>query len=341
VNIKAFCVPVLAAWMLTAQIPRIGAIQFYGLHKLSEQKLLHSIHVQPGDNLPPSKGDLEDELEKVPGVVEARVEAVCCENNRATLFIGIEEKGAPHPEFHTEPAGDAVLPPDIVDTYHKLLEAVSNAGRRGQTAEDLTAGESLMVDPDARALQEAFISFSRQNLPLLRKVLRESGDVEQRAIAATVIGYASDKAAAAADLEYALQDPDEAVRASALRAITAIAVLARQHPGLEIHISPTWFVEMLNSVVLSDRTRAAKILVTLTEQDPAGLEQIRERALDSVLEMARWKDLQYALPAFILAGRIAGLTDAEIQKDWSNGQRQAVIDKLLDPHRKKKAAAAE
>src|ERR1051326_7316932 len=94
------------------------------------------------------------------------------------------------------------------------------------------------------------------------------------------------------DLESAMQDPDESVRANAMRALGAIAVLASREPELGIHISATWFVEMLNSIVLSDRFKAATALVNLTEKDgKAALEQIRSRALGSVLEMAQWKNL--------------------------------------------------
>lgn len=321
-------------------MPRLGNVEFYGLHKISEQKLLRALHVKPGDGLPPSKGDLEDELEKVPGVVLAHVEAVCCEGDRVTLFVGIEERGAAHLAFHSPPAGDAVLPAEIAETYHKLLQAVQSAARRGSTAEDLTNGHSLMADSVARDLQEEFINFAGAHLLLLRDVLKDSSDDEQRAMAATIIGYAPIKRDAVNDLESALQDPDEAVRANALRALNAIAVLARLQPSLGIRVSPTWFIEMLNSVVLSDRTHAATALVTLTDQNgSAVLDQIRERALDSIVEMAEWKELQYALPAFILSGRIAGMNETEIQKAWTNGHRQDVIDIALGAGRKKKTAS--
>jgi len=337
--VKYFCLPLLAAALLPAQAPRIGDIEFYGLHKLTDQKLLHALHLKPGGALPPSKGDMEDELEKVPGVVLSRVEAVCCDQGRTTLFIGIEEKGAPHLAFHSEPAGDVTLPETIADTYHKFLEAVRSAAHRGSTAEDLTHGHSLMADPDARELQMEFADYAELHLPLLRDVLHDSGDDEQRAMAAAIIGYAPDKRDVVNDLEYALQDPDESVRANALRALNAIAVLARLEPRLGIQVSPTWFVEMLNSIVLSDRTHAATALVTLTEQNPGdALDEIRARALDSVVEMARWKTLTYALPPFILAGRLAGMNEKEIQKAWTDGNREAVISIALGaPHRKKPA----
>lgn len=338
--VKLLTICLLIAACLGAQAPRVGDVEFYGLHKLSEQRLLHAMHVKPGDPLPPSKGDLEDELEKVSGVVLAHVEAVCCADGKATLFVGIEEKGAPHLAFHTPPAGDAALPQNIVDNYQKFLDAVRSAARRGSTAEDLTQGHSFMADPEARALQVRFADFAGAHLPLLQEVLRDSADEEQRAMAATIIGYVPNKKDVGNDLEAAMQDPDEAVRANALRALNAIAVLARLQPGLGIRISPTWFVEMLNSIVLSDRTRAATALVTLTEQNGAGaLDQIRERALDSVVGMARWKELRYALPAFILTGRIAGINEQAIQKAWTSGNRESVIERALEPRHKRKSAA--
>jgi hypothetical protein len=333
--VKSLCLSLITAALLCAQAPRVDGIEFYGLHKLSEQKLLHTLHVKPGDPLPPSKGDLEDELEQIPGVVQAHVEAVCCDQGKTTLFIGIEEKGAPHLAFRSAPAGSAVLPSGVEEIYQHLLDAVREAAHGGSTGEDLTMGHSLMADPTARLLQFQFIDFTAGHLPLVRDVLRDSDDAEQRAIAATVIGYAPDKKEVLNDLVYALQDPDEAVRSSALRSLNAIAVLARLQPQLGIHVPATWFIEMLNSVVLSDRTRATNALVTLTDQDAAALDQIRDRALDSVVEMAQWKVLSYALPPFILVGRLAGMNEQEIQKAWTSGDRQTAIGIALGSKKKK------
>jgi hypothetical protein len=188
-----------------------------------------------------------------------------------------------------------------------------------------------MADPDARAIQQEFVAFAKDHLPLLREVLRTSDQSDQRAIAATIIGYAPDKTKVVSDLEYAVQDPDESVRANAMRALTAIAVLAVRQPDLEIRISPTWFVEMLNSLVLSDRMKAATALVNLTDnQDARGtLQQIHDRALGSVLEMAQWKSLRYALPSYILLGRMAGVGEQAIQQSWNQGNRDAVVMRFV------------
>jgi hypothetical protein len=115
-----------------------------------------------------------------------------------------------------------------------------------------------------------------------------------------------------------------------MRSLNAIAVGARLHPEQHIQLEPTWFVELMNSVLWSDRRNASLALVNLTDKrDPSSLALIRARALDSVVEMARWHDLQHALPGFILAGRIAGLTDKQIETAWVNGDREAVIQQTL------------
>lgn len=323
-------VGVLAAVLAAGQVPQVGEIELYGLRRVREENVRRVLNVRPGDALPPSRGDLEDRLETIASVVRARVEAVCCEDGKAVLFVGLEERGAPHFAFRSNPAGPAgLLPEEILKTYTDLLAALEAAARRGSTAEDLTRGHSLMADPGARELQQRFAAMAGNRLKVLRMVLRDGSDAGERAVAAAVLGYAPDKKAVLDDLQYAMQDPDESVRANAMRSLAAIAVLAARRPELDIRIPPTWFVEMLNSLPLSDRTRAAAALVNLTEHDGrAALEQIRARALDAVVEMARWKTLRYALPAFILAGRVAGMKEDEIEAAWTRGERERVLAKL-------------
>jgi hypothetical protein len=263
-------------------------------------------------------------------VAAARIEAVCCDAARAILFVGIEEKGAAHAAFRSPPEGDAALPEELLRDYHAYLGAVARAARNGAAAEDLTAGHSQMADPHARALQDRFAAFAAEHIDQLRDVLSHAAEPEQRQIAAVVIGYAPRKAEVVNDLQVALQDPDEAVRANAVRSLTAFAVLAATHPETSIAIAPTWFVEMLNSIVLSDRVEAARALVTLTDgSNTAALDQIRERALAAVIEMAQWKTPRYALPPFLLAGRLAGIPDAQIHQYWTSGRRTPVIQRAI------------
>jgi hypothetical protein len=87
---------------------------------------------------------------------------------------------------------------------------------------------------------------------------------------------------------------------------------------------------MLHSIVLEDRLQAARALVVLTDSpNPGALDLIRERGMDSLREMARWSTLPYALPPFLLLGRVAGIADAEIHARWEGGDRESVIAKAL------------
>src|SRR5206468_4298120 len=107
------------------------------------------------------------------------------------------------------------------------------------------AGHSLMSDPQSRAYQERFVVYASENLEQLRNVLRDGSEPDQRAIAAAVIGYAPKKEDVVNDLQFAVQDPDESVRTNAIRSLNAFAVAG-------VKVTPTWFLELLNSVVLSD-----------------------------------------------------------------------------------------
>jgi len=317
---------------LSAQVPKIATLNFYGLHRQTEDKLLKAGGIEPGAPMPGSKGDLEDRLEAIPGVVAARVEAVCCEGTGAILFIGIEERGAPHFDTRPAPAGSAALPDDLVADYREYLRVVQRAAQRGAGSEDYSAGEPHIADAAATEFEDRFRHFAADTVALLRDVLRNTGDPEQRAVAASLIVYAPKKAEVLNDLQFALQDPDESVRANAVRSLKAIAVLAQKRPELGLKVSATWFVEMLNSLALSDRQQATEALVILTDAGAGpALDLMRERALSTLIEMARWKTLRYALPAFLLVGRIAGVPDTELHQQWQSGDRETAIRLALSP----------
>jgi hypothetical protein len=318
--------------------PRVGTIEIYGAHKTSVEKIKKALGVEPGD-LMPSRESVEGRIDKIPGVLAARVEAACCDQRKTILYVGVEEKDAPHFDFHPAPTGDVTLAPGLADKYREFLDAVSGSIRGRNADEDLTNGYSLMADPECRTLQLDFVPLVARDLTLINQVLRESSDPEQRAAAAYLIQYGPRTARSSKfivdALQYALRDQDETVRENAMGALHAAAVGGKLHPEQQVHIEPTWFVELLNSVVWSDRHNATLALVNLTDSgDPEALSLIRERALLSVIEMARWHDLQHALPAFILAGRLAGLHENEIQAAWLSGDRESVLNQALHPNKK-------
>lgn len=318
--------------------PRLGSVEIYGVRKASLEKIRAALGARPGEPLP-ARQDVEDRVIKVPGVLASRAEATCCVDKRMVLYVGVEEADGPHVDYHPEPQGTEELAQDILDNYHAFLESVSVSIRGKRADEDFTAGYSLMADSETRAIQEKFRPLVARDLLLIDRVLRESADPEQRTAAAYILQYTprgSHTTKIMVDaLQYALRDREENVRGNAMRALRAIGIGAKLHPNQEIRLEPTWFIELMNSIVFSDRRDAALALVNLTESpDPGALALLRERALPSVLEMAKWHDLKTALPAFILAGRLAGLDEKEISQAWVSGDRESVLSAASSPKKR-------
>lgn len=315
-----------AACLLAAETPRVGVIEIFGLRKVKPEAVRKALGISEGDPLPASKSDTEERIEGIEGVALASLTAVCCDGGKAVLYVGIEERGAPHFDFHSPPGLDLKVPDEISQTWLDFINGLELAAKRGNVQEDLTRGHSLLSDPDARECQEKFLTYAEKYFDLLREVLRGAADAQQRAIAAYVLGYSPKKKVVANDLQYAIQDFDPTVRNNAMRALGAIAVYADLHPDSEIRVSPTWFVEMLNSVQFTDRNKASVALVNFTEKrDAATLGLLRERALPSLIEMAQWRNLGHALPAFILLGRAGGVPEETIQRMWKEGKRRELV----------------
>jgi hypothetical protein len=319
--------------LLCAQ-PRIGLVETYGNRKIAKDKVEKAVGVKPDGPLPPSKGDMEETILAIDGVVRSNVEVFCCEEGKTILYIGIEERGQPALPFHLEPSTEIALPDEIVSTYQEFTAALNVASRAGDLKEDFSRGYSLMENLPARMVQERFVGLAELNQGQLQNVVRNSAYPEQRAIAAYVVGYAPTRAGVVDDLQYALQDPEPSVRANAARALKAIAILAT-NKGEDLRVQLTWFVEMLNSCVLSDRLEGSRALVTLSDRlTPYTIAQIKERALPSLFEMARWKHLPHALPAYLLLGKVAGLSDQEVQSAWVKGDRDSVLAKIQKQFKK-------
>lgn len=321
--------------------PHVGLIEIYGAHKVPVQKIKAALGAKEGDRMP-SREDAEERIGKIPGVVAARIEAECCDGRNMILYVGVEEKDAPHFDFHPAPTGDITLAPGVMDQYREFLDTVADSIRGRNADQDLTNGYSLMADPDCRKLQQDFVPLVARDLALIAQVVRESADVEQRAAAAYLLQYgprsAHNSKTMVDALQYAMLDQEDTVRENAMRALQAVAVGGKLHPEQDVHIEPTWFVELLNSVVWSDRHSATLALVNLTDhRDAETLGLIRERALASVIEMAQWHALRDALPAFILAGRLAGLDEKQISAAWVSGNRKPVLDEALHPNKRRSA----
>jgi hypothetical protein len=88
------------------------------------------------------------------------------------------------------------------------------------------------------------------------------------------------------------------------------------------------FIRLLYSPVWSDLNKMSFALMELSaNRDPVLLASIREQALGSLVEMARWKSIVHAIPAVTILGRmLAG------QRRTSNRRGRASVKPLSTPH---------
>jgi len=306
--------------------PPIGLVEIYGLRHVAEAPVRQAVGLQAGDAFPESNKEIVARLERVPGVAEARLEGICCNDGRMVLFVGVRETGTTGLTFQPAPRGTARLPGDIVKAGADFEQSFMAAVMRGEAEEDRSRGYSLMKDPATRAIQESFPAFTQRDLSLLRTVLRESDDDDHRALAAQVIAYAADKRAVVDDLAAAMRDPASKVRNNAMRGLALFAQYAREHPESNLSVPSMPFVDLLNSIDWSDRNKSAAALLALTEgRDAALLNDLRTRALESLIEMARWKSPGHAYMPFFILGRVAGMSEDAISAAWERKDPETVV----------------
>lgn len=324
----------LCAQPLPGQSADIAIIDFYGIRRVSRAEVRIALGYRPGDRAPTAaeEDDLLDSLRDVSGVRDASLHLIQV-GGRLVLYVGIEEEGSEVLTYSPAPHGDLELPDDVVADYLAFQEALRVAVRAGRAGEDLSQGHSLLLDPQARALQLKFVEHAAQHFDLLEEVLAQAGDSGQREIAAMVLAYAEDKRSVLPALLAAVRDPSPGVRNNAVRALGVLASYAQDRPELAREISPEPFVEMLSSLAWTDRNKALMVLFFVTSsRDPATLAAV-SAAWDALLEMARWQHEGHALVAFMVVARIAGVAEAEIFSRWQSQDRSAWLTELDAAHR--------
>jgi hypothetical protein len=253
------------------------------------------------------------------------------------LYAGIQERGTPLFEYRPMPGEAIAVADEVSRAYEGFTAALARAAAAGDVEEDLTAGHSLMRNAECREAQAKFPELAGRHMETLKAALARSEDAGVRAMAAYLLGYAANKRMVVDDLQGGLRDPVQEVRATSARALRAIAVLARDREK-GILIRGTWFVEMLNSVSLGDRLEGSRTLNLMFDELTEGtVAQIKERALPSLYEMARWRHLPHALPAYLLLGKVAGVAAEDVEAEWEAGRREQMLERigaLLSPKKK-------
>jgi hypothetical protein len=242
------------------------------------------------------------------------------------IYVGLPGSSIRIVPYNPVPNGKVRFPTRIMNLYQQTMEASSKAVLRGSAKQEGSKGFALSTDPELRSRQLATREYALRHGPLVRKVLASSSSAEHRTVAAHVLGYARQSREQIAALVQASSDLDDSVRNDAIR---ALGVLAESNPKVADRIPAEGFVTTLSSGSWTDRNKAAFLLTELTKRRaPRLLNQLRAQALDSLIEMARWRSRGHADFARILLGRIAGIEEIRLQQLVDAGQVDQIIYSL-------------
>jgi hypothetical protein len=311
---------------------RIGEIEFYGYAGFDLDKVRVALPLREGDDFRDSDfvetlDRLRAAITKVIGRPPTDIAVVCCDNQGGQMiYIGLPGKSIRKVPFNPPPKGSVRFPARVIDLYQQTMEALSKAVRSGAGKDDDSKGYALSAEPDLRAKQLATREFAVHNERLIRRVLGSSQHAEQRIAAAHILGYARQSKEQIEALVRAGYDSDETVRNNAIR---ALAVLAESNPKVAARIPAEQFIVMLNSGSWTDRNKAGFLLDELSRRrNPKLLSRLRSQALDSLIEMAKWRSPGHAGTARILLGRIAGIEETRLQQLVDTGEVDQILNAL-------------
>jgi hypothetical protein len=313
---------------------RIGEVDFYGYGRLDLNEIRVALPLREGDDFPDSNdaffnavNRIREAVTRVIGKPPTDVAVVCCDaQGKGMIYIGLPGSSMRAVPYNPEPKGKIRLPAKIINLYQQTMEASSKAVLNGSARGDASKGFALSFEPDLRAKQLSTREYALRHERLVRSVLALSDDAEHRTVAAHILGYARQSKVQIVALVQASHDVNDSVRNDAIR---ALGVLAESSPKVADRIPAEGFVAMLSSGSWTDRNKAAFLLTELTKRrDPRLLTQLRSQALDSLIEMARWRSRGHADFARILLGRIAGIEETRLQQLVGAGRVDEVIEAL-------------
>jgi hypothetical protein len=315
---------------------RIGSIDFFGYAGLNLTQVKAAIPVHVGEQFRGSSetiGDIRKAVTSVIGRPPTDVAPVCCDaQGNFMIYIGLPGDSIKPPRYNRLPTGRTRFPQNIVDLYQQTMDASSAAVLKGVTSEDSSQGYALSIgDSDLRSKQLAARAYALQHERLIRTVLYTSRDAKQRIVAAYLLGYARQSSQQIAGLVHGSQDPDEAVRNNATR---ALGVLAESNAKVAAGIPADGFIRMLSSGSWTDRNKAGWVLAVLTStRDPKVLARLRSVAWVTLIEMAHWRSALHAYHARLLLARINGIEEERAQRLANADNADELINALRNPRK--------
>ncbi|MEK6336363.1 MAG: hypothetical protein AABM67_15660 [Acidobacteriota bacterium] len=307
----------------------IGEIEFYGYSNLPLDRIKAALPLREGDvitiqDFPATKEKIRESVKRIVGRETTDVSFTCCDH-RANLmiYVGLPGDSSRSLAYNPRPRGSARLPQGILNLYDRAMALTLEATQK-QPGEDTSRGYGLSAYLPLRHTELAIREYAIANELLIRRVLKSSAEAKQRQVAAHALGYGWQSGTQISALVQAGRDEDKTVRNNAVR---ALGVLALSGKRVSTWIPAEPFARMLNSGVWEDRNKAGRLLVVLTRsRDPRLLRLLRSEALDSLIEMARWRDPNHASDARMILGRIGGIEERRLSELVAAGKVDEIIN---------------
>jgi hypothetical protein len=315
----------LCACTLAAR-DRVGTIDFYGYKGIDAEAVRRALPFHTGDPYTAqTKPQAHETVQRIVGRPATDVEAICCDQNGdRSIFIGLPGASSKPFPYNAAPTGAVRLPQELLNLQKQIDATMHAAVAAGRAEDDRSEGYALSKDPEWRALELQLRAYVLQHEKEVYAVLESSSNNKHREYTANALGYGRQTQEQVAALLRASSDPNDGVRDEAVRALGCLA----NKPEMRKLIPPDLFLGMMSSGTWTDRNKAGMVLVKLTEsRDPKLLARLRAEALDSVIEMARWKDLGHALDGVMIFAHLAGVPDDKVL-DASRVSDQALLAML-------------
>jgi len=307
----------------------VGEIEFYGYSHLQLDRIKAALPLNEGDviairDFPATKEKIKQSVKREVGREATDVSFTCCDPRmNLMIYIGLPGDSSRSFPYNPTPKGSAQLPQRILDLYDREMDLTMEAIQK-QPGEDSSRGYRLSAYRPLRERQLATREFVIHHELLIRRVLRWSAEPRHRQVAAHALGYARQSRAQISALVQASRDEDKTVRNNAVR---ALGVLALSSERVSAWIPAEKFARMLNSGVWEDRNKSGGLLHVLSGgRDPRLLRLLRSEALDSLMEMARWRDPNHASDAQMILGRIAGIEEGRLGQMVASGHVDEIIN---------------
>lgn len=305
----------------------IASINFFGAQGQDLSALLHTLPIHSGDKLRAQDKDrllrnIEASVLSSFGKPATDVVLMCCDTpSHVDLYIGLPGDSYVSIHHTAPPTGSAKLPPDALALIHECDTEWNAAISRGNSSEDDSKGFALSNDPALHVVQMKIRAYALAHEDLAIRVLRESGDADQRQIAATFVGYTRRSPPQIDALSAAANDSDDAVRNNAIR---ALGVLSSTAPLEDFDASP--FIRMLFSGSWSDRNKSSALLMRLTaSRDPKLLSELRRSALPALLDGASWHSSGHASAFLLILGRIGNIPEDKLSSPIDSGTKDQIL----------------